>query len=424
MNRIHRGSLSVFFTLFLVLAAPAAAQTGTPLTLDRALDRVLAANPELAAARLGVQADEHLARQAALRPNPELAVQWENLAGTGDLGGLQASELTIGASQTFELGGKRSRRSDLASQEARRSDWDRAGLVLDLAQQVREAFLEVWLAQEAVALAAEQKTVDEKLEREIGLRHEAGASSPIDLGRARVVVATGEIARRQAEQRLTAARRRLASLWGGRHPDFPEVAGDYEFVPDPGSIEPPSVFGDGNPDLARWRTEEALRRAELSVAESRGKPDLTLGLGLRRENAGGDVAFVVEAGMPLPFFDRNRSAVRASGLHLDQTRRLAEAADTAIGSELEIAIGERLAACQEIEILRRDILPLASDAYLATESGHRRGLFSLTDVLETRRSLFELRRTLLATLVRYHLADIRISRLVGEPIESVLEVAE
>jgi outer membrane protein, heavy metal efflux system len=424
MKSLRHGAISLLLPPLLILASFATATAEETLTLDQAMARTMAANPELSAADLAVRANQQWALQAGRRPNPELGLEWENLAGSGDLSGVGASEMTVAASQLFELGGKRSLRTELADQETSRADWDRQSLALDLAQAVRERFLEVWLAQEDLALAAKQKAVDAKLRREIELRHEAGAASPIDLSRARVVVAAGEITRRQADQQLAAARRRLAALWGSRVPNFQDVVGQYEEIPEPDTGPAPEDGAGRNPDLARWQTEAALKAAERSLARALGKPDLTLGLGLRREHATGDVAFVVEAGLPIPFFDRNRSAVQAAGIGLDRMQRLAEAADNAIGSELDIARGQRLAAYQEIEILRRDILPLASESYSATESGHRRGLFSLTDVLETRRSLLEIRHTLLATLARYHLADIRISRLVGDPIENALEVEE
>jgi len=101
--------LRLWFALLLIaplvlFPGPAPAQQEGSLTLDQALTRALEANPNLLAADLAVQANEAEARQATRRPNPELGMEWENLAGTGDLSGTGASEFSIGASQLFELG--------------------------------------------------------------------------------------------------------------------------------------------------------------------------------------------------------------------------------------------------------------------------------------------------------------------------------
>ncbi len=60
-----------------------------------------------------------------------------------------------------------------------------------------------------------------------------------------------------------------------------------------------------------------------------------------------------------------------------------------------------------------EIIPLARQAYEETLAAHKRGLYSLTDVLETRRNLFELNRAALESKHRFFAATVRIARLVG-----------
>ena len=74
---------------------------------------------------------------------------------------------------------------------------------------------------------------------------------------------------------------------------------------------------------------------------------------------------------------------------------------------------EEQASLDEVRTLRDGIIPQATEAFEATLAGKQQGLFSFTDVLETRRFLGELRESYIDALVRHHLAAARIQRLIG-----------
>lgn len=104
-------------------ASPLAAE---PLTLEQAVDKAIAAAPELAAKEASVAAARASARQASFRPNPIVAIEAENFAGTGTYSVLEQPEVTVTYAQPIERGGKRSARMayaargvDLARAQAR-----------------------------------------------------------------------------------------------------------------------------------------------------------------------------------------------------------------------------------------------------------------------------------------------------------------
>jgi len=71
----------------------------TALTFREAIARALKYGPGLQAASWEVEAKLGEAAQAAVRPNPELSMEVENFAGTGDLGGFNSAEGTLGLTQ-------------------------------------------------------------------------------------------------------------------------------------------------------------------------------------------------------------------------------------------------------------------------------------------------------------------------------------
>jgi cobalt-zinc-cadmium efflux system outer membrane protein len=65
--------------------------------------------------------------------------------------------------------------------------------------------------------------------------------------------------------------------------------------------------------------------------------------------------------------------------------------------------------------MESDLLPSAASAHEAANSAYRRGVLRLTDVLDAQRTLFEIRRRTIDTLVRCHTAAFEIERLTGMP---------
>lgn len=112
--------------LLLLASSPAGAQT---LTLAEALDRAEAQSPLVDEARARVEAARGRARQAGVSPNPELSLEIENIAGSGDFRGARGAEATLAIGQRIELGGKRGARRDVAA-----ADLNAANLRLTLAR--------------------------------------------------------------------------------------------------------------------------------------------------------------------------------------------------------------------------------------------------------------------------------------------------
>ena len=112
-----RGALIAGLTLAAIVT-PVAAQERELLTLDEALGRtgVVAEpantelNPRIVGPRAEAEAAQALVGQARLRPNPEISLEVENIAGSGAFSGLSATEYTLAVGQRLELGGKRGTR--------------------------------------------------------------------------------------------------------------------------------------------------------------------------------------------------------------------------------------------------------------------------------------------------------------------------
>src|SRR5690349_12960461 len=124
--------------LNLMVAAAAAAQSQTspaadPLTLAGAIDRALAANPSIAAARLQRPIDIAGVGVAGERPNPEVAYEASK----------ETPRQAISATFPIELGSKRSRRIELANATVAVGDAELARVTAEVRNDVRRAYFEV-----------------------------------------------------------------------------------------------------------------------------------------------------------------------------------------------------------------------------------------------------------------------------------------
>src|SRR5690554_1075411 len=88
-------------------ATPPGADSPPYLTFNDAVARVLDADPRVSLLRARLEEAAGLAEQAALRPNPALEAEVENILGTGPFDGLDAAETTVIYAQELETGGQR-----------------------------------------------------------------------------------------------------------------------------------------------------------------------------------------------------------------------------------------------------------------------------------------------------------------------------
>ncbi len=123
------------------------------LSLADALARALKHSPSLQVYDPSRRAAEAERLQAGTRPNPELAAEFENLGGTGEVRGTRALETTLTLSQLVELGGKRDRRVAVAEGALATLEAEYAVARLDVLAETAQRMTDVAQAQTQVALA-------------------------------------------------------------------------------------------------------------------------------------------------------------------------------------------------------------------------------------------------------------------------------
>src|SRR5258708_18074990 len=160
----------------------------SPLTLEAAFDRALNANPTIAAARLRRAIDLAGITVAGERPNPEVHAEVEK----------ETPKQDFGISLPIELGGKRSRRIDVAQATLAVGEAELTQTIIDIRTQVRKAYYTRLISDLRLAVLDEL--------RQFATRARDAAQARFDVGGSpRLEVLQGQLALAQAENEATAA---------------------------------------------------------------------------------------------------------------------------------------------------------------------------------------------------------------------------
>lgn len=390
--------------------APVPLPAAAPLSLAQALSLALAANAELAAAQRERAAAQGPLLQGRARPNPVLSVLVEDTRQATRTGTLQLS-------QPLELGGQRAARIAAAERGLDMADAALAAKRADVQARVVLAFNEVALAQEGVDLAAATLALTRRASDAAGKRVRAGKVAPIDETKARVAEATAQLEAAQADADLRLARLRLAALWGQSVPQFervqPVADSDTELAPVP-TPQALAARLAASPQLRRAQLEVQRRAALTRLERARRVPELTLSLGVKRDESLGRNQALLGVALPLPVFDSNRGNLLEAEQREAQSHDELAALGTRLHAELMQAASQQALASAQARALRDQVLPGALSAFDAATKGFELGKFDFLAVLDAQRTLFQARSQYQRARGEAQRALADITRLLGD----------
>ncbi|MGB3272958.1 MAG: TolC family protein [Xanthobacteraceae bacterium] len=406
--------LSVFF-IVTAQAAPASKRSGA-LTLARALQLAAASNPRMGIAGrdIGIAAGHRL--QSGAYPNPEVGLELDNAAGSGNYRGLRSAETTLQISQLIELGGKRDARVAASSAGLQAAHWQRAAVRLEILSDTAVAFYSVLAAQRRISIYDTHIAALERLTPLLQRRVEAGASSPAEVARARVAVDFVRADREKARTVLAVARLELATLMGRKAADFPYVVGNLTPHGRPPSFQTIQQALDSNPQLAKFNALRAQRDAELLLERLKPVPDLRAGVAWRHYRDTNDNAVRFGVSIPLPVWDQNLGNIAAAR----ETRAKVDAEQAVARATLLLTLGRAYqtlsGVSREIAVLHSSAVPNIRSAVEGMESGYAQGRYTLLELLDVQSSAAEAAVRELEAQLTFYTSLATIEGLTGMPL--------
>lgn len=388
--------------------APAMAEPAPAyLTLLRQAE---SAAPRLAESEANIRAAEGQTVQAAVRPNPIIGLEAENIGRGYSNNGLSQEQTTLSVSEALEIGGQRTARMSAAGAGLNAARAQREQVRVDFAYDLALAYVTAELAGKRTDLAADAVASAQEDERAARALVNAGREADLRAVQANAATTAAQADLESARADLSEALVRLAGLVGvpQSYTGVSQSLLDMAAMLKPPPIMPLAV----SPAVL---AAESLRNAlaqRVAVERTRATPDVTVSLGFRR--LGGENASTVVAGVavPLPLFNNNSGAITTAAAELAAADarlngvRLNAEADWRAASSQALAADRRLGATAEAE-------SAASEAYRLARIGYDAGRTPLVELLAARRNLTEAQlHGLDARMVRIR-AEAALARLMG-----------
>jgi cobalt-zinc-cadmium efflux system outer membrane protein len=356
------------------------------------------ANPDLAVARIEVQARTGRMRQAGLYPNPELSFEVEEMSVDDPSFNKQKVEF----SQAFLIGGRRG-----AAVNAARAEVDQAGELAVLARRNALGRVHKWWADQIHFREVEEAFEEMMAEAERTLavariRFEAKAAPESHVARAMLEVYDLEVARQGFERERVRSAAEMKVILGGVEVPTDRLIGSLDPDAEGASLRSDTAAEMGDhPALRAARLGVDAAEAMLVTAKKERIPDLNLFVAYGRARPI-EVNFV-EGGIsfPLPIFHRNQGRVTETASLVAMARHEERIAAHELEVVLSTAWSTHHTAHEQMDQLTERIAPAAERALIQAQEAYRSGRLMFLELVDAQRTFndvllrtMELRRDL------------------------------
>ena len=414
--RLFSGLIVVFF-----LAAPVFSQQPVPgstqnavkltsgqfvgqdgLTVERLVELGGNRRADLLAGRQRLAIAEGRLRQAGLRPNPTLDAEYGS---PRFLGGEAESDLSVGVSQVFELGGKRSKRIAVAELELNQIRAEVLALERTLAAEIRQSYTNAVAAARQLDVLEKLIAADEEIVRVTEARLKEGDVAPLDVNLVRVESDRLKVQAIQARSEIEMQLLNLKTLTGADIAEPLKLAAQADRPPrlDLSLTELTEIALKERADLRAARIGEQLGAARINLARSNAVPNIAGSVRYSRNKqildlppslgvdpfpqTDNELTFGVS--VDIPIFNRNQGEIAAATGEQVQTARTREFLESIIRRDVAVAYRKYRAAAESLVLYSTQILPRSEANLQTVRSAYGLGEFSVFEVVNEQRRLTE-----------------------------------
>jgi len=351
-------------------------------------------NPTLAAAKARLNATRGQQIQAGLYPNPLVGYQGMEMGirGTaGQQGGF------IG--QRFIMGGKLKLDQAAASKQVTATHFEFHAQEMRILSDVRIRFHEAVILQQRVKLTNELVRIGDELVRATEQLLTGRQATQNDLLLAEIQVDESRILFDNSTNEETQSWRRLAAVIG--LPAMQPVPLTHQRNTEPPSLDWNQCYAtvmDNNPVLnaARLRVDRA--RILLQRAKKEPIPDIDLMVAHRHHNVTNENVTTVQAGFPLPLFNRNQGNIRSAEAQWLAATKDRERIELELQDRLAVAYRRYTNAIQQTQRYRDRMIPRARKSLKLVTDGYEKGQVQYLTLLTAQRTYWQVSLSYLDSL--------------------------
>jgi cobalt-zinc-cadmium efflux system outer membrane protein len=402
----------------------------TGMTLAEIWKQATLTNPDTQAANRRVLEAKGLRKQATVFPNPELQVH----AGTSSILG-EPGDREWGATvvQTFELGGKRSKRIRAADISVQIAEQELRERQRQVRWELQQAFAEM-LAAAANIHTTQQALVLNQKSHEITLaRVQQGETASVEQ-------AVSEVELNRLKADLAASRAegtrvfsKVKTLTGVAQPmkiramQFESVSGDWNVD----QLITRALSSRPDFQLALLQTE--LTEAEVALAWAEGVSDLAAFVQYTNERSAFDQLGIDPSGNPvplidqdqnlsaglsiqLPLFNRNQGNTKAAEAKADAAKIRKATLETTIRQEVQVAVERLKIAQSNLTLFRESILDQSQKQLSVLQASYRAGEFRFLDLINEQRRVLEIQKSYINATKEYLISAAELEFVISSSI--------
>lgn len=417
-GRVGCWSRSTWYACLTVSCLFSTFSSGQELTLEAAYSRFLEHSPLVAAERQKLEMAEGRLRQARAWANPVLNYSQEGypvgLSGTT----FDDQEFLIWASQEFELGGKRSKRRDVAQLELDAEGTRYRDFLRRKRLELSRLFVRSYYSsRKRDFLNKAQQSYATILETH-RRRYESGEVS----GLAQMKIEAEELSYfvqlARAEREFNSGWNELASMIVWKEADIPKFTFSETIDNDlQDTLTLVNAALQSRPDLKTHQIDAQVAEAALEVEKAKNVPNLTLGGGYKRDF--GQNSFFVGVQLPLPVWDRREGAIDERLAWTRRHKSLSSWKEISIRHEVERAYGVYSRLLDASLKLDTDFRQKLNDIVQITALSYREGEAGILEYLDALRTQRDASLEQIQLFEELHLAQMELEASVGVPLRNL-----
>ena len=403
-----------------VQGKPAGTET-PPINLEYLMGQMLAANPELQAARKRWEAMQKRPGQESALPDPTVRLGWSSAGAPYPGAGLGVdpnANLGVEISQMLPFPGKRGLRGAIAQQAVRAESFMFQGTELNLVSRLKSAFYELQFTYAAIDVLSRNKTLLERLAKLAENRYTVGQATQQDLIKSQIELSLIEERLLEMERSKGSIGAEINSLLNrdvssslGR----PEPPGEIPAPPPLESMQKNAM--DSSPMLRAQRATIDSRRLGLDLSRRDYYPDFEVMGGYFNQGSMKDMwEFRVQMNIPIFFARKQRLGVEEAGARLSETQRTYQAQEQMISYRIKDQYLAAENSRKLMDLYSKRIIPQASLALESSLTSYSTGsidflsvLSNISAILENEMKYYESRTRLLQSIAV-------LSELAGESV--------
>ena len=395
--------------------APAGAAPLPTFNVEQLTRLVLDHNPQLRAARSGVDAAQAGITSASALPNPR--IEWHQ--GQRQLSPTPQQALRgWGVALPLDNPWLRRARIDAAESVLGLSQQQLAGQRNDLVAQLRARVSEAVLHQLESESASEALALLEQVRERVRVRVESGEAARYEIIKADAEVIHARERQRTAQLQAEQALLEINRLAAGQLPARWKLQGSFHDgldLPDLAQLQ--AQAEQLNPELAALRREHERALAQARAARASRWPGMELRYSDQRE----DQARIAQWGvaMQLPLLDQRRGPVAEADAEVERSLTRLQGRQQELRQQVLLSWRALDMARLRVEALSQGVLRDAEAALRVAQAAYRFGERGILDVLDAQRVLRGVRSDLLQARYQQQLARIALDQLSGQHVSDV-----